>query len=233
MYAVEWQGGNRLSGDTLFGEAFFRYTARIVDVLQGCEKEIEAEIPSHDFVFASFSPNPNQECVTTLDPTFVFLNKSVGATEGIWDFGDGTTEAFIPDKNPSHTYPSEIQSYRVQLFLDNGFGCRDTATAEVCIEPEEWKVYIPNVFSPNQDLVNDYLEVSAKGVRDYHLKIISRMGHMVFESFSPEDNWDGKYKGALAPEGVYMYHLTAIIESDDPAEHLTPLERIGTITLVR
>ena len=233
LYAVQWQNSSNVSGDTLFGEAFFRYRARIIDVLQGCEKEVESEIPSHDFVHAAFSPNPNRECVTTRDPTYVFLNKSEGATEGLWDFGDGTTEAFIPNYNPSHTYPEEIQSYSVILYLDNGFGCTDTATAEVCIEPEEWAVYVPNVFSPNQDQINDHLVVSVKGIQEYQLKIVSRMGHVVFESNNPEESWDGRFKGKLAPEGVYVYHLSGIIESDDPAEHLSPLQKVGTITLIR
>lgn len=233
LYAVQWEDANRINGDTLFGDAFFRYRARVIDVLQGCEKEVEAEIPSHEFVYAAFSPNPNQECVTTQDPTYVFLNKSEGASQGMWDWGDGSSEPFIPGENPSHTYPSDIRSYHVTLYLDNGFGCQDTARAEVCIAAEKWAVYVPNVFSPNQDLVNDYLEVSAKGIHDYHLKIVSRMGHMVFESYNPSESWDGYFKGRMAPEGVYMYHLTGIIESDDPAEHLNPLERVGTITLIR
>lgn len=233
LYAFQWENANHVNGDTLFGDAFFRYKARVIDVLQGCEKEVEAEIPSHEFVYAAFSPNPNQECVTTKDPSYVFLNKSEGASTGIWDWGDGSTDPYVPGENPSHTYSEEIRSYRVSLYLDNGFGCQDTAYAEVCIVPEEWAVYVPNVFSPNRDQVNDRLEISARGIQEYHLKIVSRMGHLVFESFTPEDSWDGTFKGTMAPEGVYIYHLTGIIESDNPEEHLNPFERKGTITLIR
>jgi len=65
---------------------------------------------------------------------------------------------------------------------------------------------IPNVFTPNGDGMNDFLEAKTSGlVERVDFKLYSRTGVLIFSTNEPKLNWDGKYKGAIVPPGVYFY----------------------------
>lgn len=64
--------------------------------------------------------------------TIDFTDTSTGATEWLWDFGDGTTSV---EQNPSHTY-NVAGEYQVTLTVSNEWGS-DTITQTVIIEQSE------------------------------------------------------------------------------------------------
>jgi len=66
---------------------------------------------------------------------------------------------------------------------------------------------VPTGFSPNGDNLNDIFRPlgAALYAMEYEMTIWSRWGEEVFRSTSPEQGWDGNYKGAPAITGVYAY----------------------------
>ena len=73
-------------------------------------------------------------------------------------------------------------------------------------------IYVPNVFSPNGDGLNDFFTVyggvAARSIRT--LKVFNRWGDMVFEGFDLPLNdepsgWDGYFKGKLVNPAVFAY----------------------------
>jgi gliding motility-associated-like protein len=96
-------------------------------------------------------------------------------------------------------------------------------------------VYIPNVFSPNDDGINDRFQVYSNGNPATFIKkytIFDRWGELIFESkdFLLEDRfkfWDGNFKGRKMGTGVYVY-LIEIVYSDGFSEVLK-----GDITLLK
>lgn len=92
-------------------------------------------------------------------------------------------------------------------------------------------VYAPNVFSPNEDGINDYFEVYPTcPALSYHVTVFDRWGTEVFESFDAGRNWDGRYKGVPAPVGVYVYVLEWDAESYGKVVHQF---KSGDVTIVR
>jgi gliding motility-associated-like protein len=68
-------------------------------------------------------------------------------------------------------------------------------------------IYIPNVFSPNGDLNNDFLDVNGAGIQRFEMKIFDRWGTKAFETTSIDNDWDGIYKnGEKAAVAVYTYY---------------------------
>jgi gliding motility-associated-like protein len=68
--------------------------------------------------------------------------------------------------------------------------------------------WIPNVFSPNGDQINDHFKVESQcPLIEFNLKIYSRWGELLFETQEVNEAWDGTYKGKPVPLGVYMYTL--------------------------
>ncbi len=66
---------------------------------------------------------------------------------------------------------------------------------------------IPNVFTPNNDSINDYFEVKLKCSKHYNLSIFDRWGIKVFNSNSPQIMWNGNYNGRNCSDGTYYYIL--------------------------
>src|SRR5687768_14311140 len=98
----------------------------------------------------------------------------------------------------------------------------------------ERDVFIPNVFSPNGDNINDwftlYTDADLKEIS--LLEIYTRWGDLVFRktNFLPNDDtqgWDGKFRGETLNPGVYVYRIE-ILYGDDLVEKLA-----GDITIVR
>ena len=85
---------------------------------------------------------------------------------------------------------------------------RERETFEVRAEDCNCGGMFPNVFTPNQDGINDFFHPQlAVGISDYQLKIYDRWGQQYFQSQHPEDLWDGLWQGHQAPEGVYFWAL--------------------------
>jgi gliding motility-associated-like protein len=68
----------------------------------------------------------------------------------------------------------------------------------------ETMVFIPAVFSPNGDGINDRFQAFTKGVDGYDMKIYNRYGTLFYHSISQEDGWDGTYRGKKVPQGDYF-----------------------------
>ncbi len=111
----------------------------------------------------------------------------------------------------------------------------DTAVLQIefeIIEPTTFEIdsVIPNVFSPNEDGVNDYFEIPDVELNycfytDFSIKIFTRWGKKVFEDDKVNFKWDGKMKNSKpCSDGVYFYN----IESRLP---IAPKK--GTISIIR
>ncbi len=71
-------------------------------------------------------------------------------------------------------------------------------------------IIIPNVFTPNNDGINDEFKVNLNGntITSYHLSIYANWGILMFYSGSPNVNWDGRTtSGSKASFGTYFYVL--------------------------
>lgn len=86
---------------------------------------------------------------------------------------------------------------------------------------------IPNVFSPNGDGQNDYIEVETDGIRVYEFTVFTRSGSRIYHSLSPRIFWDGRsIGGKTLSEGIYYYVIEEVGDSE-------PFEKAGFIHLFR
>lgn len=193
-------------GDTVWAPVTSDYNVIVTNLNSDCDVSGTVTIPGYSSINANFIKNPNQ-CVMIDDPEFSFIDLSVGATMGIWDFGDGTVEPFNPGINPIHLY-SEVGTFNVTLDIENDGGCPSSFNLDVCIEPVPVRVY--NTFTPNNDGVNDFFEIEGLEIYPNHkLTIYNRYGNVVWEGNEYQNTWDGtNYKsGQPLADGAYFYIL--------------------------
>jgi gliding motility-associated-like protein len=102
-----------------------------------------------------------------------------------------------------------------------------SSSSPVCTEPTE-VITVPNVFTPNNDLVNDlFRPVLSFTPVFYHIVIMDRQGKTLFESKDHTVAWDGSNNGNPQPEQVCLWFLKVITPSGKS------LSKSGTITIVR
>jgi gliding motility-associated-like protein len=91
------------------------------------------------------------------------------------------------------------------------------------------QVFIPNVFSPNGDGVNDVWEVlidPSIDVIGIECNVFDRWGNTVFGARALPISWDGKFNEQALQPGVYVYVVKLIHEKDSQIHS-------GSLTLVR
>jgi len=138
-----------------------------------------------------------------------------------WHFGDGVIEKNC-DELVEHIYaePGCYEPYLIVMNRDLP-ECRDTAylgLETVCggsfiYVDKASSLEIPNIFSPNDDGINDYFQVHAQTLKKFNGKILNRYGRLVYEwtDWEAEDaGWDGRLNGTTkATPGVYYYIIEA------------------------
>lgn len=114
-----------------------------------------------------------------------------------------------------------IEIATVDLSISNNLICLDSIPGP---PPEHYLPNVPNVFSPDDDGINDLFEIDYPIAENYSLKITNRWGKLVFESNHPAISWNGKIFNVEenASAGVYFYLIT-----------VGHLSRHGTVTLIR
>ncbi len=160
-------------------------------------------------------------------------DNSVRGTKYIWKFGDDSVSTMI---NPgTHTYyiPGE---YTLTLTIESDLTCRDSATVKITVLPSS--LQMPNVFTPNDDGINDFFIPDKKSLRFLNLQIFAKSGHRVYyyqgdgEDLQNWQGWDGKinYTERRAGPGAYYYVLRASGYDDEEYEGR---EFRGTVYLFR
>lgn len=96
--------------------------------------------------------------------------------------------------------------YVIDYIAINDLGCEDTSSVRILVF-DEFEFIIPNVFTPNNDGVNEVFQMRACGVYEYEIQIYNRFGDKVFESNSMNINWDGRISGRKASSGSYYYTI--------------------------
>ncbi|MFZ9662663.1 MAG: gliding motility-associated C-terminal domain-containing protein [Bacteroidia bacterium] len=85
--------------------------------------------------------------------------------------------------------------------------CNDTFCAKI---NHDFYIYLANVFTPGvQDGFNDEFRVPSAGLVNFELTIMNRWGELIFQTNTPNENWNGKVNntGAECPAATYFYQL--------------------------
>ena len=128
-------------------------------------------------------------------------------------------------------YASEIGSYFVLL---EDSTCQQKLEIQLKLSDDccaEKHFIIPNAFTPNGDLVNDYfsIEDSLNLIQSFDIQLFNRWGQKVFSSDKKSFRWDGYFKGQLQPASVFDYYLNIrCIGSSQKT-----IFKKGNITLIR
>ncbi|HRO76158.1 MAG TPA: gliding motility-associated C-terminal domain-containing protein [Crocinitomicaceae bacterium] len=194
------------------------YTLIVKDT-NGCKVDTMINIPIKNNVHAYFTATPQ----TGAKPLAVdFNNQSENAVNYQW-LMNGVL--LSNNENEHYTFDSSGVYTITLIAWNNDISCTDTFKLQIMVY-DSLIVQIPNVFTPNDDNVNDIFTIKVEGCKQLKGAILNRWGEPLTQfdktlSQSSEiiDLWDGKTNdGIKATEGVYFYKIEMIDFEDNIKE---------------
>ena len=146
----------------------------------------------------------------------IFYNGSIGATNYVWNTGDGN---IFNSSTLEHLYTNTGSGYTIWLTAISNLGCVDSASITIPYE-DDIIFYIPNTFTPDGNNFNQVFQpIFSMGIDEntFDMTIFNRWGEVVFQSLNPNEGWDGSFgmDGRDVEDGVYIYKIKYKIPQED------------------
>ena len=165
------------------------------------------------------SPNPPVAGILVVEDSICTAGDIILSVTGInildfeWsipNLGSSTSDTIILNSEQLPNIFGETQT--ISLTANNNCGSTIVEQEINCPIPEPC-IQVPNVFTPNNDSVNDtfqaFIDPACSNLVNIRLlKIYNRWGQLVYEN-NGDQAWDGRYQGDLSPSDVYVYYIEA------------------------
>jgi len=183
------------------------YNVTITDA-NGCIGTVEATIDSPEELMLDLG---DDRTIKLGDSTLINAQVNFDIAQLQWN---PSTNLSTPDASDTYAAPRETTAYRLSASDANGCTISDVVTIFV---NKQRSVFIPNVFSPNDDGFNDHITVFAGGdvLEIKSFRIFDRWGNMLYHNgpFQPNDlryGWDGTFDGKPMNSAVYVFYAEVL-----------------------
>ena len=125
-----------------------------------------------------------------------------------WSSSNGLSCISCPDP---WAKPDSTTIYEVTIFDTSG--CPITLRVNILVVPppcDESSIFLPNVFSPNGDNINDVWRLRSHVVDVVEIIVYDRWGEQVFYTSNPDFQWDGSHEGEFLKPDVFAYYAQFI-----------------------
>jgi gliding motility-associated-like protein len=140
------------------------------------------------------------------------------------DAGEWKSYLWKPDNSTERgLHVNEYGQYIVKVFTEEGCETSDTINILQECDPQLW---VPNVFTPYNDDVNNTFKAVGHDIATFEMKIYNRWGELLYVTHDINKGWDGVFKGVLSQMDVYLWTITY-------TGYHTNKYIYGTVTLLR
>ncbi|MCX6271953.1 MAG: gliding motility-associated C-terminal domain-containing protein [Bacteroidetes bacterium] len=208
------------TGDTLsfghYSDAGF-YTVNASNPLTGCLNNMA------DSVQIILLPQPVlqlEDSVYLCDEASIELDAGSYPDSLTYEWQDGSKGRFFSATEPGY--------YWVKV-SNAACSTRDSIEVKACID-----LLIPNVITPNNDMMNDRFKPKITGdVLDYKVEVFDRWGKLMYQSNDINEGWDGSHfnDGSECSAGTYYYIVTyrVVAYPQSPKDR----KQTGAVTIIR
>lgn len=229
-YEFSLNGSDNYTEITTYDDLFAgNYQVNIIDI-KGCEDSININLDEPDPVIPEAGPDQETTLGFTAD-----LNGSFNPP------GEPVTINWYsdpPDPNMSCTnclnpevFPPGTTTYYMEVITQDSCITVDSVVVRVKLERP---IYGPNIFTPNNDGVNEYfsLYTNRAATEIDVLRVYDRWGNMVYEGRNlplndPTVGWDGTFNGSSVNPGVFAWYAEVTFIDNVTAEFT------GDVTVMR
>jgi gliding motility-associated-like protein len=206
------------------------YEIELIDA-NGCIERATVTLPEGEDVRVDLGPTIRIDRGDSATVEAIIVNGQ-GPFSYTWDTDSIPFECLRPDCSIIRFLP-DMELTAISVWAASDLDCRASDEVSIVLR-DQLQIFIPNVFSPNGDGINDvFLPEGGPDVEEIEqMQIFDRWGNMLFESrnFQPGEEsagWTGRKNGELQSPGVYVYHIEVqFTNGQRKALH-------GSVTLVR
>ena len=200
-YVYQWSNGN--NGSVAEDLCCGTYYVEIVDANQ-CRAKDSVEIS-----FVDMLTNIDIEASHTRVFDGEEISLSVDYINGMYYYWTPTNGLSSPLSHQTDATVYESTLYFVTVTDNHGCEVKDSVFIEVdIVNCERPNIYVPNVFTPNNDGKNDMVFVKGEWIESFEFEIFDRWGESVFFTDKLSEGWDGTFRGKLCDAAVYFYRLS-------------------------
>ncbi len=159
-------------------------------------------------------------------PPYVFLGNDTIISEG--------ATISLNASNPGCSFSWSTGDTTQSIIVNSPGSYSVTVNNGNCSWNDEIHIYfpsiinVPNVFTPNEDGLNDVFIIQGKEIEHFECSIFNRWGKKVYEWHDISKGWDGTSDNStMLSEGVYYYIISAT--GKDKKKY----ELNGSVTLIR
>lgn len=167
--------------------------------------------------YPAVNVGPDTSMCPGANPLVITDVNNTGNASAHWQWNTGDTTSSITVTQPGVYYTTVTLN-----------GC---STADSIWVKNDCYISIPNVFTPNNDGVNDYFfprQLLSSSVNQFEMVIYNRWGQEIFDTKNIDGRgWDGKFNGTDQPTGVYIYIIDVSFKNGNVEHHQ------GNVTLMR
>jgi gliding motility-associated-like protein len=220
--------GVRFQRDSVFDSIPARAYVVTVRDSTGCKQAVSVEVPSAPILQVSLGSDVDIDLgfSTSLRAIVVPSSRLVSY---VWTPKDSTLSCVTcPNVIAA---PVRTTLYRVAVRDSSGCRAFDDILVRVI---KKRPIFIPNVFSPNYDGINDRFTLfgNQAAVKIKVFKIFNRWGDMVFSTQNirlddPTVGWDGTFAGSpLTPDVFTFFAVVSFVDGED-------VEYTGDVTIMK
>ncbi len=137
-------------------------------------------------------PEPQLSCYNT---KFTLDAGNERATY-LWSTGDTTGQI-------------QVKSAGIYKVSVTRCGVTREASSTINYQDKEFKFYVPNAFTPDNNLLNDEFKPGGNlaAIETYQMQVYDRWGKKLFETDDPNKGWDGKTGGIPCANDVFVWQI--------------------------
>ncbi len=152
---------------------------------------------------------------TTICKSSKILDAGAGYDSYLWQDGNTYQSIIVSDSGTYCVRVSNICGIDRDTIII--YGCSSTY------------IYVPNIFTPNEDAINDIFLVKGLNAKTFEIYVFNRWGNMVYYSCDINQGWNGLFMnhGAKCMQGVYAW----VIKFRDTEDNLKT--KYGHVSLLR
>ncbi|MDD5569889.1 MAG: gliding motility-associated C-terminal domain-containing protein [Bacteroidales bacterium] len=181
---------------------------------------------------ADFTYSPTVLDIFENSTGFFFDNSTPGGqsiVQWYWEFDDGGCKALNHTQNATHIFRN-VGTIMACLKITDSENCMDSICKPVIVK-DIFTVYIPNAFSPNEDMLNEGFIPQGYNIdpAGFQMMIFDRWGELIYKTTDINAPWNGRYfnTGEVVQVGVYVYRIIA--KEKEGTDH----EFLGRISVIR
>ena len=182
----------------------FEYGKIVITTDEGCGVETEFNLALGDPFFSYTSPSFEQVNEIPAREIVTFTDESEGEYSRLeWNFGDNSDPVVINISGTTsgvtqvtHAYGNS-GTYYPTLTIYNEIGCYESVTNPITVG-RGYSIYTPNVFTPNNDCLNDFFRPLFTGFESLTFNVYDNKGNLIYT----EDAQDGSINRTECPNEI-------------------------------